>query len=602
MRRVALYCRVSSDDQKERGTIENQVETLRTYVDMKDDMESYKEYLDDGISGTVALKERPAGANLLKDASKGLFDVVIVWKVDRFGRDTLTGLQALEELSKYNVEVISVSEPFDLNTPQGRFNFTMYLNMAELERNNILDRMFLGATVAAKKGKYLGGAVPYGYDINENGDYIINEFEASIVKNIYRLYTVEKFSYLDIATLLTAEGIPTATNSKGTKKGNITGKWSTTSINRILTNSTYYGLNEYGKKATRRKEKITRALPPIITKEEFDAAQKQKTENTNGSKRNTKNRNYLLSKMIKCEICGSTFHGYSYSSRTPVYSCCGKTQGYQHTYGTKCDNVNIPADLIEQQVWEECKYILLHYEEIANKYTSKHEYNNEETDESELEKLKTALQNKNNEKNNILSLFRKGIIDEEDLEEQLKDIKKEEKTLKGLINILSEKVKSFTENKDAAEITKNKIDYFRNRLDNLSYEEKREIVKLLIKDIKAGYEIKEGKKMSKVEITYNIVKVENCTDIRENCNLDITSKELFPWKYEAPAKETQGTLLRNLRLSNKLTREELSKLTGISVYQIRKIEKDECNNLAKYLKLYHAFFGNQIEDYILKEQ
>lgn len=152
MKKIALYCRVSSDDQKERETIENQIDILHTYLEMHcDNMEMFNEYLDDGISGTVEFIERPAGAKLIKDAAAGLFDTVLVWKVDRFGRDTLSGLKAVELLRKYTIEILSVTEPFDLNTPTGRFQFITYLNMAELERNNILDRMYLGATRAAKK-------------------------------------------------------------------------------------------------------------------------------------------------------------------------------------------------------------------------------------------------------------------------------------------------------------------------------------------------------------------------------------------------------------------------------------------------------------------
>ena len=163
MKRIALYCRVSSDDQKEKATIENQVESLTTWVELnKDKYKIVNEYLDDGVSGTVAFNNRPGGSKAIQGAMNNEYDILFVWKIDRFGRDTLTGLQAIETIRNYNVEVQSLTEPFDLNTPQGRFQFTMYLSMAELERNNILDRMFLGATRAAKMGKWLGGIVPYG--------------------------------------------------------------------------------------------------------------------------------------------------------------------------------------------------------------------------------------------------------------------------------------------------------------------------------------------------------------------------------------------------------------------------------------------------------
>lgn len=151
MRRAVLYGRVSSDEQKKRETIGNQVEIFESYIDFKADFKVCNMYLDDGISGAIPLYDRPFGKKLIEDAKKGLFDIIIVWKVDRFGRDTLTGLQAVEVLREYGIEIISITEPFDLNTPTGRYQFINYLNMAELERNNILDRTFMGATRAAKK-------------------------------------------------------------------------------------------------------------------------------------------------------------------------------------------------------------------------------------------------------------------------------------------------------------------------------------------------------------------------------------------------------------------------------------------------------------------
>lgn len=92
MKRIALYCRVSSDDQRKRETIDNQVDILHAYSEMKEDWIICNEYLDDGISGTIAFEERPAGKRLIEDAKKGLFDAILVYRIDRFGRDTLKSI------------------------------------------------------------------------------------------------------------------------------------------------------------------------------------------------------------------------------------------------------------------------------------------------------------------------------------------------------------------------------------------------------------------------------------------------------------------------------------------------------------------------------
>jgi len=281
-KKIAIYCRVSSDDQKERDTIENQIEILNTYIEFKEELEKAGEYFDDGISGTVPFQERPAGKLLIEGCKNGLFNSILVWKIDRFGRDTLSGLNAVKLISQYNVEIISVTEPFDLNTPTGRFQFITYLNMAELERSNILDRMFIGATRAAKKGKWLGGIVPYGYYVNKERFLEINEFEANVVRKIFDLYIHEKMSTLKIAIYLNDIGIDCNYAARGTGKSTSTRKksvWSLTSIQRILSSTTYKGIHEYGKRGTRRTETIIREVPAIIPIEVYENAEKVRKEN-----------------------------------------------------------------------------------------------------------------------------------------------------------------------------------------------------------------------------------------------------------------------------------------------------------------------------------
>lgn len=514
MKKVALYCRVSSDDQRERDTIENQIEILRTYIEMKESLDIYNEYLDNGISGTIPFNERPGGSILLADAQKGLFDTILVWKIDRFGRDTLSGLNAVEMLRKYDIEIISVTEPFDLNTPTGRFQFITYLNMAELERNNILDRMYLGATRAAKKGKWLGGIVPYGYVVNKDGFLEINEVEADIIRSIFNLYLNENMSSLDIAVYLNNLDIPSSCGEgKGKRTKGITGKWRSSSIQRILSNTTYYGVHSYGKRGSRRKELIYREVPGIVSKEDWDNAQKIKKENLLFSSRNNKKREYLLRGLINCSHCGKKFYGVSYTNKSASYVCSGKRGDNKKVLNLKCDNLNIKADLIEEHVWNDCIEILTNYEHYVNDMKNNENFNNGSDEVSaDIDKLRKSLTDKNQEKNNILTLFRKGLIDEDEVEFQLKDIKKEESKINNLISALTAKLDSFNHDDELINNMADKLKLYHERLTKLSFEEKYEVVKLLVKGIKAETIIEDGGKKSNITIVYNLVKLENCTD------------------------------------------------------------------------------------------
>ncbi|MEW9093988.1 MAG: recombinase family protein [Clostridiaceae bacterium] len=513
MKKVALYGRVSSDEQKERKTIENQTEILESYVDFRE-FETYKMYLDDGISGAVPLYERPSGRDLVEDAKNKLFDIILVWKVDRFGRDTLTGLQAVEVLREYGIEIISVTEPFDLNTPIGRYQFINYLNMAELERSNILDRMYLGATRAAKKGKWMGGVVPYGYIVNRDGYLEINEEEAKVIRTIFNLYVEEKLPTLEVAVYLNNLNITstsTCMNNRGKRTKGITGKWISSTIQRIINSTTYKGVHYYGKRGTRRKELIRREVPAIVTEEIWEKAQTIKKQNVIMSKRNLKNREFLLRKLIKCKHCGKTFYGITYAKKSDVYVCSGKRGDNKKVFGIKCTSANVNADMIEEYIWGDCLNILKNYDHHIS--TLKKNSNTIDKDIiGDLEKLKKTLLNTKSEKNKILSLFRKDIITEEELTEQLEDIKKEEKRVLSLISIMENKLDSYKHEDELISNMSEKLKTYYKRIDELGNDDKYEIIRLLVKSIEVETIIKDGSKIPKIHVVYNLVKLDNCTD------------------------------------------------------------------------------------------
>jgi site-specific DNA recombinase len=172
--RTAVYARVSSEDQAERGTIENQLEFARKYGDLHQ-IEIVRWYKDDGVSGTIPLESREEGAKLLEDAKKDVFNLLLIYRLDRLGRSARIILNAVHELEQYGVKIRSMTEPFDTGDPNGRFLLTILAGVADLERETILERMWHGANRAAREGKWLGGIVPYGYRVNDEGYLEVNE-------------------------------------------------------------------------------------------------------------------------------------------------------------------------------------------------------------------------------------------------------------------------------------------------------------------------------------------------------------------------------------------------------------------------------------------
>jgi site-specific DNA recombinase len=127
---VALYMRVSSEDQAERGTIGAQRDFLRQFAHLYS-LSVVEEYEDDGITGTLPLSQRPAGRRLLDDARQGRFGCVLVYRGDQLGRSLTALLEAHTVLSQAGITIRSATEPFDTSTPIGTFLFQLLGSLAE---------------------------------------------------------------------------------------------------------------------------------------------------------------------------------------------------------------------------------------------------------------------------------------------------------------------------------------------------------------------------------------------------------------------------------------------------------------------------------------
>ncbi len=144
-RLAAIYARVSSEEQRENQTIKTQIEAAKRWVEFQKLVEHPIDiadlYLDDGVSGTIALAERPAGQRLLDDTAHGKFALVLVYKIDRLGRDPRDILNATHRLDQLGVAVKSLTEEFDLSTPSGKFMFNVFAAAAGFARDSQLERM-----------------------------------------------------------------------------------------------------------------------------------------------------------------------------------------------------------------------------------------------------------------------------------------------------------------------------------------------------------------------------------------------------------------------------------------------------------------------------
>ena len=158
--RVALYLRVSSEEQRDRETIEIQRDFLEQYCNLHE-LEVTDVYEDNGVSGTIPVHERPEGRRLIEDAKEGGFGAVLVYRLDRLGRSLLVIVDAHDRLEEAGVAMRSGTEPIDTSNPSGRLIFQMLASFAEFERASIRERTQAGLHRALRNGKQLG-MIPYG--------------------------------------------------------------------------------------------------------------------------------------------------------------------------------------------------------------------------------------------------------------------------------------------------------------------------------------------------------------------------------------------------------------------------------------------------------
>ena len=286
--KVAIYVRVSTTSQAEEGySIEEQIDKLESYCKIKD-WTVYKVYTDGGFSGSNT--ERPALERLIKDANKKKFDTVLVYKLDRLSRSQKDTLFLIEDVFiKNGIEFLSLQENFDTSTPFGKAMIGLLSVFAQLEREQIKERMQLGKLGRAKAGKSMMWAkTSYGYDYHkETGTMTINPVQSLAIKFIFE-------SYLSGRSITKLRD---DLNEKFPKEK----PWNYRAVRKILDNPVYCGYNQFMGEIYKGNHE------PIISKEDFDKAQKelkirQRTaaENVNPRPFQAK---YMLSGIAQCGYC-----------------------------------------------------------------------------------------------------------------------------------------------------------------------------------------------------------------------------------------------------------------------------------------------------------
>jgi site-specific DNA recombinase len=371
--RVAVYCRVSSEEQAQSGTIQNQIDFAHRYCELHR-LEIGEVYADDGVSGTLPLAERPAGRRLLSDAKQHRFELVLVYRIDRLARRLKQLLDAYEELQAAGVGLRSMTEPIDTSTPIGRFVFQLLGSLAELEREVIRERTELGRQRAIAEGRALGHT-PMGYRTGEDGRLQIEPTEAAVVREIFEMLA-NGTSATATARALNKREIQPYWISRGYSKGVVKlGVWHHTTVGSIVKSKVYWtGYWDY----KRSDGSIARIPAPVIVD---PATAIRATQNlaANNFKAKCPGRMYLLTGIIRCD-CGFARVGRVGSGgRHPYYICTQRRRKY---VPSQCSIPAVRADLVEQAVWSDIRTIASKPGDLADRIRSKLQRSASEVEET----------------------------------------------------------------------------------------------------------------------------------------------------------------------------------------------------------------------------
>ena len=438
MGRIALYCRVSTDDQAERNTIEAQRDFLRDYARLYSHTIT-GEYFDEGISGTVPLAQRPGGAALLLDAKYKCFESVVVYRLDRLGRSLMAIMDAYQQFESFNVVIRSATEPFDTSSPFGKFLFQFLGSLAELERSTINERMTLGRIRVAKNGKWASGTPPFGYMVDDEGrltpstHVIAGQTDAEIVHDLFTRIAQGSTSIQE-AMRFTALGVPRL-KREGTTLRRIPRQWRSCSILYILRNPVYTG--QYVIK-TKLGGDIVCTTEPIVSRHLWEQANEQLVRNRHKPCGNQK-QTYLLSGLITCGACGSNYVGSRVADGkgwSRLYYRCGRQTHSEDP--RRCRAGYIRADKIEDFIWQQCLEFIHNPERVITLLQEKlAAYTDKNKNVLERQRaLQHALLEKEQKRDRIKHLFINGHIGPDEMEQSHRVVDQEVSKLRRAMDEL----------------------------------------------------------------------------------------------------------------------------------------------------------------------
>ena len=421
-KRVAAYCRVSTDHEDQANSFESQQRYFRQYIERNPDWELYEIFADEGISGTNT-KKRSEFKRMIACAKEGDFDLIITKEISRFARNTLDSIYYTRDLKKHGVGVIFMNDNINTLDGDAELRLAIMSSIAQEESRKTSERVKWGQKRQMEQGVVFGRSM-LGYDVKD-GKMTVNEDGAKIVRLIFHKFANENKGTHVIARELREAGI-TPMRVK---------EWSNTVILRVIRNEKYCGdlvqkktftpdFLSHEKKYNRGEEEfviIKDHHEPIVSRELFEKANRILDEKSLTQEGKAKHSNrYPFSGKIKCGCCGSSYVARyktrNNGTRYKAWRCYkSATQGSPHTDKAGnplgCSNPSIRNEDAVHIMYLVTRSLQLEEKKItANLLSVIQSVLSVNTNYSHIEKLKEQIQSVEDKRTQLIDLCISGAI------------------------------------------------------------------------------------------------------------------------------------------------------------------------------------------------
>ena len=507
---VALYARVSSDQQAEHHTIDSQLAELTARAeqdghDLRDDLR----FIDNGHSGASLI--RPALERLRDLVALSAVDLVYVHAPDRLARSYAHQVLLLEEFAHAGTQVIFLNRPIG-TTPEDSLLLQLQGMFAEYERAKVLERSRRGKRHRAQTGAVsVLSRAPFGYRYITReaggGDarYEIDEEAARIVRQIFTWVGHERLTLAGVCRRLHDSGLPSPTGRR---------HWSRAMIHSMLLNPAYAGQALYGRRQSvpwrpplhpprghdglpRRpwrqvlappERHISIAVPAIVGEELFASVAEQLEENRRRSRERLAGVQYLLRGLLVCQKCGYGFTGHHHRGQWRYYRCCGTDRSRFHG-AFRCDARLVATELLDEAVWSEVCRLLDDPARVIAEYQRRLDAVQATPHRLELDALDRQLAKARRAIERLIDSYTEGLIEKPEFEPRLAALRRRTARLEAEAKAQQEA----DEQVRSLHLVIGKLDLFaamvHDRLAGADWATKRDIICTLVKRIEVADDV-----------------------------------------------------------------------------------------------------------------